>query len=351
MKVKSKISIIALIAYSITAYGSTTHAPIETSDNSDITFKLNFTTLFLKPSGNQAFAIQAYALPLLSPSWTTYNVTPSYDVGFNLGFTTNFHKKDTSLVSQWEHFTTSNSSPNKSYQGVEYASNMIATFNNIGPEAVNFKQATGVTSYKRDSLRVDYGQNVYVGQDLHANFFSGVNFTRIAHKNSATFNDDSKTNIHHSEINYSISATGPEVGVDVFYKIHQGLNLTSHIATACLTGISNNSTDFTTFYPTLSPNPNQQSVTPAPEIQIIPVISQALGINYEYSFKDHCKARFEIGYQTQIYINALNLTLLNSQVTNAEDANAVLGVYARTFKKEVSNFNLGGPYFKLDVTF
>ena len=115
-----------------------------------------------------------------------------------------------------------------------------------------------------------------------------------------------------------------------------------------LTGTEKTNTLFTTKYINTSTSTSilaEQTITGPGRLEVVPVFSQKIGMQYELPFRSHCECQMEIGYQSQIYLNAL---LINEYSAN----NALTGVIQyMTMHDRMSNFGLSGPYFKIDMAF
>lgn len=351
---KYQLTSLTLLLSCITNLISHDNLTMTNASAPDYTYDMNFTTLFLKPSSNLLYTAQADGKPIgetiLSPKWHVYKIQPHYNFAFDLGAKIILHKKNSILKANWEHFL----STDDASQNAGLVTSMVGPLFQIGPDAVQYSKAHGTADYRRDKLNITYGQSIEVGQDLAINLLAGVSFNRLQqiYANSYSSNDYQTTRMV-TTLN-TFSGVGPELGVDLTYRIHKGLSFVSRSAFDLATGTTKNSTEYASYSPdnitTGIKNPNNQSLTVDGQLIIVPVLSQKIGVNYELAFRNHCAFQMEIGYLTQFYSNVFHSVTFASDVIDA-DYPAQIGLYAQTLQENISNFSLGGPYFKLEVGF
>jgi len=312
----------------------------------DYTYDMNFTTLFLKPSSNLEYAGQAFTTDSSyesSPSaWQVYTIRPHYNFAFDLGAQVVLHKKETVLKANWEHFlSTDNAS-----QNALTSLNFMGPLFEISPSAnEDYKRATGIADYRRDKLNITYGQAIEVGQSLAINLFAGVSFNRLQQTLMNNY-DELSTSLHTIVTTANtFSGVGPEIGFDLAYHIHKGLNFVSRSAVDLVTGTTKNNSNFAS-YPNDSATPFIQNVTTAGELIVVPVLSQKIGVNYELLFRGRCAFQMEVGYFTQFYNNVFNTVEIGNTNTGEYQ-----GFFPELLATEATNFALSGPYFKLEIGF
>jgi hypothetical protein len=95
----------------------------------------------------------------------------------------------------------------------------------------------------------------------------------------------------------------------------------------------------------------QENIIPH-QTQLIPGFEEKLGFSYMQSFKN-CSLNLEVGYQFQIYFNAVqSMDMLTQAVPSFDPGNLPpLAVFALTFNRTLSNFMLSGPYVSLGFCF
>lgn len=315
-------------------------------------FGAGFTALFLKPgASNLHFAAQATPLPAVSPNWNIFDVHPKYHFGFDLGVCAVFHERNTKLMINWERFKSCSSSCVK----VPLTTDMVGPFFEIGPDAKTYRNATGNVQFIFDQLNVDYGQLVDFGDYVKANLFGGVGFTQVKQNLFSTYSS--------SDANYertictpiSFIGAGPQVGADFCYELFCDVSLEGQALGSLFVGRAKNHTSyvatFTSDFGTGAKSPNNQSTTVCNRSLLVPAFQQSLGVAYEHTFCDDYFVKIAVGYQAQVYLNALQSTDIGSEVVTPPVIPDVVGVFARTFQRTVSNFSLAGAYITLDLGF
>ena len=343
-----------------------------TTTSPDYTFKMDFTMLFLKAAGDSDYACEAYFLPALSPHWETFDLTTNHNFAFDLGFQTIFHGSDTIGMANWEHLRSSTTAA----QNVAVAGDMIGAFSFVGPDDKYFTRATASTSFSFDQFNARYGQMLQIGNKLNANIFAGLNFSRIHQTmirtyhgiadSTDTFTVPDNTPFTRTMITpTTFSGTGPEFGCDFNFNIHKGLQFVGQATVGLLAGSIKNHTEFitqgaatTALLVTGEQSPtnlNAQQIIVPNIVAIVPEFSQRIGMAFEHEFRNHCAAHFEIGYQAQLFMNALQSVDMASEIDFTAESQApavaMVGVFVKTMKREVHNFSVSGPYFKINMSF
>ena len=329
------------------------HEPVDVFLESPcFTVGAEFTALFMKASGSSLhYAAEAIPFPIQTPSWEIYEVNPGYKFGFDAGIGWMFHSLNTNLSANWTRVY-SNSSASME---VPLASDMVGPFFSIGPDANFFKQASAHAAFHFDEVSLDYGTYIHFGNRLHTNLFAGLAYTRIKQTLTSTYASADSSIILSVDTPSTFIGGGPQLGLDFAYRIVKGLHLTGDVAFDLLTGSLRNHTDYSTTSPLLAtlglPNPNFQSTTVPDRLQVVPGIESRLGFAYSVAFGKHYVIDLEAGYETKIYMNAVQSTDMGSQVTTETVVTTGAGVYARTFQRTLSNFALSGPYATLAFGF
>ena len=334
----------------------------------DYKYGLNFEALFLKPSTQLTGATETISPGVgslytqISPNWATLSIRPGYHFAFDLGAKLVVRSKETVLKGNWEHYISSAAAAHN----VVSATNSIdsSSFGNFATYYATpdfYKQATGAAAYQRDKMNLVYGQLVEVGKNMKVGLYGGVSFSRLhfattevyATNLTPAFEQTPAVNPITRQIDNtsSFSGVGPEFSVDLSYHLHKGLSFVMTETVDFLTGTEKTSTLFTTHNPALTstyqhplPNPTVQAIVGAGQLEIVPVFSQKIGMQYELPFRSHCEFQVEFGYMSQIYLNAL----LSNEVVAAQSQ---VDIYGMTYHNRMTNFALSGPYFKLDMAF
>lgn len=332
------------------------------TDSPDYTFDTQFRALFFKPGGtNLYYAAEAFpfnnaiANPAVSPHWQIYDLHPKYRFGFDLGFRALFHARNSSLYANWIHFKSTTCTVAPAISTELYPNPMMGPFSSIGPDAADYNvEARGRVVFHFNEANIRYGQYVEFGNYLETNFFAGVSFADIKQCIQATYigtGDISQV----ITVPTSFIGAGPQLGFDFSYDFVKGFNLTGQLTAALLGGTSKNHTQYASSSPLLvmagDPSPNIQSTSVQNRTQLIPALSERLGLAYFLPFCNHYMAKFEVGFETKIFISVLQSTNLGSGVIDVPVYDNTVGVFARTFERTSSNFTLMGPYIAFNMAF
>jgi hypothetical protein len=314
-------------------------------------FLVSFQALALKPSAsNLHYSVQADPLPLPSPNWRVHEVHPEYHFGFDVGLREEFHHINSCLTLDWEHFDSLDS--NRAYLPSE---EMIGPFFEIGPDASAYTKAKGHGFFRFNEVDLDYRIHVNFGDRLKTELFAGVSFVKIRQITHALFSDVSGSNIRAIKVPSLFWGVGPQVGFEFCYRIVKGFQWVGKGKASLYAGRMKNHTNYKSATPALIPlgimPPNEQRVDVSNRSQVVPGFEGRLGAAYAYSFCKHYMFKVEIGYQAQIYLNAIQSTDIGSQVIIPPVPQNTVGVYARTFQRTLSNFALAGPYATIDFAF
>jgi hypothetical protein len=314
-------------------------------------FVTSFQALALKPSAsNLHYAVQADPLPILTPNWRTHDVHPDYHFAFDVGLRGELHHTNSSITLDWEHLDSLDS--NHKYLPAE---EMVGPFFEIGPDASDYAKAKGHAFFRFNEVNLDYRVLVNFGDRLKTELFAGVSFVKIRQITHAYFSDLSGNNVRAIKVPSLFWGVGPQVGFDFCYRIVDGFQWVGKAMASLYTGRMKNHTDYKSGTPALIPlgitPPNQQRTEVSERSQVVPGFEGRLGLAYAYSFCRHYRFKLEVGYQAQIYLNAIQSADIGSQVILPPGIQNTVGVYARTFQRTLSNFGLTGPYATIDFAF
>ena len=339
-----------------------TSSKLVSLESPNYSFEASFTALFLQPYANN-LDYSAEALPFnygdsqpaVSPSWVIPEINPDYHFGFDVGIAGIFHEANSCLMLNWERY---HSSDDSNMTTVSSSNNMIGPFFEIGPDASPYKIAKGTTNFKFDEVNLNYGTFVKFGSLLSMNLFSGVSFSQIKQNYLTRFSNLEDSIIRTINVPSKFTGAGPQFGFDFNYTIVQGFQFVGNARASLFVGTFKNNTTFTTTSNALvilgDENPNIQSTSVKNKMGIVPGFEGKLGLAYEFLFSNNYMIKFAAGYQAQIYINSIRSINMGSEValgSIGSVGSSVIGVYARTFKRTVSDFSMAGPYVTLDLAF
>ena len=329
----------------------------------DYKYGLNFEALFLKPSTqlNSAMVTDLLNVSTPLPQWNIVNAPANYHFAFDLGAKLVVRSKETVLKGNWEHYLSSEVRAQQNVSAVTQTvdSSSFAYPAGYGTPTV-YKQGFGAVAYQRDKMNLVYGQLVEVGKNLKVGLFGGVSFTRLHVATTELYATNAVAAVPNTspavapvsrqiDTASSFSGVGPEFSMDLSYHLHKGLSFVMSETVDFLTGTEKTTTLFTTVNPALEGaisrnNEAAQAIVGKGQLEIVPVFSQKIGLQYELPFRSHCEFQVEFGYFSQIYLNALNAYEVDAQ----QSATVITSM---SVHNRMSNFALSGPYFKLDMAF
>jgi len=315
----------------------------------DYNFQAQFTALYVKPGAtNTHYAAEALTLPVESPNWKIHDINKKYHFGFDLFFKAPIHKVNSALFINWEHFKSCDTAG-----AVTDSDNMLGPFFEIGPDASPYFKAAGIVKFNFNEINLDYGQNIDIGDHLTTNIFAGISFVKICETLDYTYSgiETSQAVSRNILTPTRFKGVGPQAGISFLYDIVHGLGIAGKLSGSLLSGKSYNHTTYTSNSPFATTDPNIQTTTTNCLSLMVPSLFQRIGLTYGYNFRDHYEIRAEIGYQAQVYFNALQTVDMGSEVVSPPVSSSSIGVYARTFQRNISNFTLSGAYFTFAVGF
>jgi hypothetical protein len=315
------------------------------------TFQAEGRALLLQPvDTNLNYAAEADPLPLTSPEWSIHDINTNYHFAFDVGLKGILHSTNTVIALNWEHFRSSDSSSTTLVSG-----NMIGPFFEIGADATPYTESFGRAKFYFDEASLSYGIFVNLGSRLSTTLTAGVGFARIKQDLFSQFSNASGTILRSITTPSTFLGAGPQFGVDFSYKIVKGFQFTGGVLASLFVGPQKNKTTFQSYAPALADlditPPNVQYTETPNRTQVIPGFKGKLGLAYAHTFKKHYLIKFEVGYEAQIYFNAIQSTNIGSEVNTPPIEPDTVGVFARTFAQRLSNFSLAGPYCALTFGF
>lgn len=286
--------------------------------------------------------------PAVSPSWSIPQIPSDFHFGFDVGVVGVFQNINSNILANWQYFHSPNDTDSLTVASSTY---MVGPFFEIGPDASAYKKSVGKAKFHFDEVNLDYGTFVDFGQFLQMNLFAGVGFNRIVEHRFTKFSSLSGNPTRTITVPASFIGAGPQLGTNFNYKIAKGFQFTGQTRATLLVGTFANSTTFSTLSEDLVDlgdiNPNVQTIQVDNQSGLVPAFEGKLGFSYEYLYRSRYNFKIEAGYQAQVYINAIRTIDMGSEValgTVGSVESQLLGVYARTFERVVSDFSLAGPY-------
>jgi hypothetical protein len=325
-------------------------------------FEFNMAAIALQPTAsNLDYAIIAVPFPLPSPSWQQQEISPTYSAAFALGARyIASGGKDADLV--WTHLNTSSSST-ATADGTDH---MIGPSYEIGPDAGDNRTADGKVQFNYDTINLEMGHFVDVGNSFEMRFFTGIStgFLRedVDANFAGTYTPPAPVNKRlgasagpftcDSTYSSSYTGVGPRLGMQAGYKMGS-FSFTAEGAASALIGVSHDTTDFASTSPVLTEDHrsvNYQSIADDNTTQIVPGFDSQLGLNYTHAFHNNSLIMtISGGFQTAIYIDAINQYMPASLVTDSKISQGTIAV--ATMSHTQSNYGVHGPFAKLALQF
>jgi hypothetical protein len=334
--------------------------PVRQNNCSDLGFAIYGSAIFLQPNGSNLYwAVQAHpfdesiATPIVSPNWFEYEISPDYHPGFDVGVELLFKSIDVNLTAEWERLYGTDTA----HQSVTpTATNpMIGPIFDIGPNSALYKQGKSKAHFNFDQVNLVLGKRVRFGNMLVTNIYAGAAFARI-HQSLSSLYENPATNIARQITNPStFTGAGTRFGVDFDFRIVRNFFFTGSSFISLMMGQLQNNIVYKSWSPVLAalsdPNPNVQRTNVPNRSQLVPGFEEKLGFAYDFPF--HCgKVALGVGYQFQIYLNAIQSFDMISQVLPAIfPYTPDVGLFAVAYQRTLSNFILSGPYINLEVQF
>lgn len=313
-------------------------------------YKIYFSSQFLKPGSSLLhYAAEALPLPLPSPSWCIFDVHPGYHFGFDLGMQASTIDDHLCMIN-WQHFDSSHK------EAVSVAAqNMVGPFFEIGPDASAYSNAIGAVQFNFNEINIDVGHAWQSAEKLQTNVFAGVSIVGIRQIMSQTFSSTNGNTVRIIETPTQFFGAGIQAGGGFSYELSQCFSLMGKALCSMLSGSVKNHTLYYGLSPLLNTAgvnpPNKQSTTTQKRTQLIPVFQEKLGLSYVVLSCDKADVNLAFGYQAQIYMSALQSLDIGSEVITPPVTPDTIGVYARTFQRNISNFALSGFFLTAEVVF
>lgn len=145
------------------------------------------------------------------------------------------------------------------------------------------------------------GQYHNITEMLKTRLFAGVRYAKISDDTDITYiRSGVATNVF-DNYDSSFSGVGPEVGIDLEYKVYDKLGVVGSLAAAFLVGNQDASSDV------YSTNGEQNSVKTEDNTRLVPGLNAKLGANWEIPY--HINGwgfGVEAGYQVAYYFNVVD---------------------------------------------
>lgn len=301
---------------------------------------------------------------IVGPKWFIRDIETDYTFGFDVGLEWIPCRGNSNVTLNWKRFySTDSSSRQTEFQF------MVGPFFDIGPDASAYKVAKGKVKYEFDAVNLDFGMFVNFGRCLQTNLYAGVGFMRLEQNLISTYETGEvppgtiappavlQDAFRQIKSPSKFTGAGPQIGLDFLYSACGCFGFEGRFESTLLAGCFDDQTDYESKSQLLlAPGfvndfPNFQSTSVNDRTGVVPGFYGKLGVAYISNCFSCATIKLAAGWEAQTYLNAIQSVDMASQVINLNSLESTLGVYARSFKRTLSNFSLMGPYITLDVSF
>jgi hypothetical protein len=268
-----------------------------------------------------------------------------------------FSANNTNLEASWERLRSSKKASKTLSTTADGGTLMIGPLSDIGPNSAAYTKAHGKAEFQFDAADLVFGQEFCIFKRLYPNLFAGAAFTRIKQTLSSSYSDVTGTSSRKIDTSSTFTGAGPKFGFNFNYRIVADFFFTGTSSFGLMIGQSKNTAHYqsdSSFLVSQNiPEPNAQETTIPNRVQLIPSFEEKLGFSYAGMFKC-CKVTFGVGYQAEIYLNAVQTIDMTAPQVIPSLSPAIApdaGMYAVGFERTLSNFILTGPYASLSIDF
>ncbi len=316
--------------------------------------------VFLRPSGSNDYAVLVSPFnpnvpaPILSPSWETKSINPSFSPGFFLNFRHIFANSDYDINLYWIDLHTSDSNNINANTSAPPYQQMTGPIWNVGPDAGPTSRANGQMKNDYDVFNLEFGKHVAIEQNLQSRFFAGLSGLSLQHKIIGNFGGTDPILGPYTfgiTTNSKYQGVGLRFGIDGECKVVNNLSITGLFAGNLYVGSQQPSTTTTGTGSILSAAGipvNNQSISHDSYAQLVPAIDAKLGLKFSHQSSNNMLFTIEAGYMGSIYINAIQDYVPSTYVPGS--LGIVSGsVYLQGLLKSTNSFALDGPYLQFSM--
>lgn len=343
---------LALIALGLSApvFADTCNPFCVTVPNQQGGFTIGADALYLRPTApntsynltvGQISALVTPASLALSVPLTINNIDPSYHWGYDITAAYRIPCTGNDVSATWTHLgETSDTATSPTFHGL------------VGDDERIDIDGTSTVRFKLDSVDLDVGQKVNVGDYFLLRMFAGVRFADLQQKKDSTFvatNTDVPPEpgepTHVTTVNLfqdsEFKGVGPQVGLDGRYCLGYGFGIDANLTGSLLVGHVDSSASLnaidtvTTGIVTTTDFALNVPIDGKNKQRVVPALDATLGVDYTYNFNNCYRSSLVIqaGYKAINYFDVTHHILSNAGPNNA------------------TNVAFDGPYIGAKVNF
>lgn len=296
---------------------------------------------YLEPSTNSLDYLTIVDAPA-SPASTvasTESIQPEFNWGYFIqaGYRISHHYD---IEASWAQYN-SNVSDSTNVNGLAGTTLYVITSNADSLADLTLPSESASASSKQtinySVFDANLGQYHDITEMLRTRIFAGINYAKVDATTTNLYSQANNTPTSlFDEYKSTFSGWGPEVGMDLEYKIWHQFGVVGHFAASFLIGQQDVSSNV---YNSDIVRDGTQVIVDADSVaRLVPALDAKLGVNWNvpYSFKS-CGFGVEAGYQVAYYWDVID----QAQLTYAADAT----------QHNYSNYGNMGPYLNLTASF
>lgn len=305
-------------------------------------FTLTGGATYLEPSFN-GLDYYTFVTPVIpdtdgAQNVRTENLEQTFNWGYFLGATYQI-SKHYDVQATWAQINTSNSDSD-TVVGEKNAVIITSNNKNIGVDEGSVATIDGRQTLDYQVLDLTLGQTHNITEMLKTRLFAGVRYAKISADTDITYIQTDIDPNPYDNYDTSFSGVGPEVGVDLQYKIYDKLGVVASFAGAFLIGNQDSSAD-------VYGARDQNSVDADSNTRMVPALNGKLGANWEIPYQlNGWGFGVEAGYQVAYYFQVVD------EVQYQGRPLAIMAD-ARTRQEEHNYADVGfmGPYLNFSAAF
>lgn len=215
-----------------------------------------------------------------------YNVSPSYQTGFNLGVGYYIPVKNSDINLEYTHLRTSDTSN-------AWANSLTVSPGALGP--VTWASSNVIFDY--DSIDFTAGHNLPLHPNYGVNYYGGLNYTHLT--KNMNINGNGLGNVIHNSVGTSFYGVGPTFGADTYCNpLSDNPNFTVYVGVqpSLLYGSMSG-------YVNTNVNDVRTSENIPSDKVVIPAVGAELGLNYVIPY-NKTKFNLRLGYELKEFFGA-----------------------------------------------